>query len=79
MKNIIAILFNLMLVVSYSQSDTLHYERIDSVYTNALLSEVIHYDMIGNIDTKILYIYKDNILLRREWWRKGIKISTVLN
>jgi hypothetical protein len=30
------------------------------------------------IDIKVIYIYKDGMLLRREWWQRGKRISYTL-
>jgi hypothetical protein len=30
------------------------------------------------IDIKVIYVYKDGVLLRREWWQRGKRISYTL-
>jgi hypothetical protein len=56
--------------------DTVHYDGMDVVYVNGQISQKIYY---GKIDIKVLYIYKDGVLLRREWWQKGKRISYTID
>jgi hypothetical protein len=30
------------------------------------------------IDVKVVYIYRDGLLVRREWWKEGKRISYTL-
>ena len=32
----------------------------------------------GQIDIKVIYVYRDGVLLRREWWQRGKRISYTL-
>jgi hypothetical protein len=33
----------------------------------------------GQIDIKVIYVYKDGVLIRREWWQRGKRISYVMD
>jgi antitoxin component YwqK of YwqJK toxin-antitoxin module len=51
---------------------------MDMVYVNGVISEKIFYQN-GKIDIKVIYIYKDGVLLRREWWQRGKRISYTID
>jgi hypothetical protein len=33
----------------------------------------------GQIDIRVIFIYKDGVLVRREWWQRGERISYVMD
>ena len=33
----------------------------------------------GQIDIRVVYIYKDGVLVRREWWQRGERISWTMD
>jgi hypothetical protein len=33
----------------------------------------------GQIDIRVVYIYKEGVLIRREWWQSGKRISYVMD
>jgi hypothetical protein len=32
----------------------------------------------GQIDIRVVYVYKEGVLVRREWWQRGKRISYTL-
>jgi hypothetical protein len=48
------------------------------LYKRGLIVERLH--MKGDqVDIKVIYVYKDGVLLRREWWQKGKRISYTID
>jgi len=44
------------------------------LYKSGQIIERLH--MKGDqIDIKVIYVYRDGVLVRREWWRAGKRIS----
>ena len=33
----------------------------------------------GQIDIKVIYVYKEGVLVRREWWQRGERISWTMD
>ena len=58
--------------------DTLHYVDMDVIYVNGKIVEKIFYHN-GQIDIRVIYIYKEGVLLRREWWQRGKRISYTID
>ena len=57
--------------------DTMRYGDVIYLYKSSQIVERIHMKG-GQIDIKVLYIYKDGVLVRREWWQRGKRISYTL-
>ena len=54
--------------------DTVRYGDVIYLFKKDVLIERLH--MKGDqVDIKVIYVYKDGVLLRREWWQKGKRIS----
>ena len=54
--------------------DTIRIDDMAYVYYHKLILERLHY--IGDkIDVTVLYIYREGVLVRREWWKDGKRIS----
>jgi hypothetical protein len=74
--------FILTLVISNCLSqdtlDTVRYGDVIYLFKKDLLVERLHMKG-GQIDIKVIYIYKDGMLLRREWWQRGKRISYVMD
>ena len=77
MRFLSTFIFILTIGTSLSQ-DTIHYDSMDMVYVNGVISEKIFYKN-NQIDIKVIYIYKDGVLLRREWWQRGKRISYTID
>jgi hypothetical protein len=53
--------------------------RGDAIYLYKKGLIVERYYMKGDkIDLRILYVYRDGVLVRREWWRDGKRTSYTL-
>lgn len=58
--------------------DTVRYGDVIYLFKKDVLIERLH--MKGDqIDIKVIYIYKDGVLLRREWWQRGKRISYTID
>lgn len=58
--------------------DTVRYGDVIYLFKKDVLIERLH--MKGDqIDIKVIYIYKDGLLLRREWWQRSKRISYVMD
>ena len=77
MRFLSTFIFILAIGTSLSQ-DTLHYVDMDVIYVNGKIVEKICYKN-GQIDIRVIYIYKDGVLLRREWWQRGKRISYTID
>ena len=77
MRFLSTFIFILILGTSLSQ-DTLHSIDMDIIYVNGLIGQKIFYKD-GKIDIRVIYIYKEGVLLRREWWQKGKRISYTID
>ena len=54
--------------------DTIRLDDMAYVYYHKIIIERLHY--VGDkIDVTVLYIYREGLLVRREWWREGKMIS----
>lgn len=55
----------------------MRYGDVTYLYKKGVLVERLH--MKGDqVDIKVIYVYKDGVLLRREWWHRGKRISYTL-
>jgi hypothetical protein len=57
--------------------DTVRYGDVIYLFKKDVLVERLHMKG-GQIDIKVIYVYKDGVLVRREWWQKGRRISYTL-
>ena len=77
MKVLFFIFFNILFFSSFSQ-DTIRYEDIDFIFNNDYILEKIFYKK-DKVDIRIVYYYKDDILVKRIWLRRdkiiGISIE----
>ena len=77
MKVLFFILFNILFFSSFSQ-DTIRCEDIDFIFNNDYILEKIFYKK-DKVDIRIVYYYKDDILVKRIWLRSdkiiGISIE----
>ena len=47
------------------------------LYKNGQIVERLH--MKGDqVDIKVIYVYREGVLVRREWWRAGKRLSYTL-
>ena len=86
MRFLLTFIFILVIGTGFSQ-DTIRYTDMygdmDIVYFTiphincGRISQKIYYTD-GQINIKVVYIYKDGVLLRREWWQRGKRISYTL-
>jgi hypothetical protein len=74
------------LILTLVISSCLGQDSIDTVirgdvvylYKKGLILERLH--MKGDqIDIKVIYVYRDGVLVRREWWQKGQRISYTID
>ena len=57
--------------------DTVRYGDVIYLFKKDVLIERLH--MKGDkIDIKVIYVYKEGVLVRREWWQRGKRISYTL-
>ena len=82
MRFIFTIALTLTIACGWCQIATIHIDSLDTirlddmayVYYHKLILERLHY--VGDkIDVTVLYIYREGLLVRREWWRDGKMIS----
>jgi hypothetical protein len=58
--------------------DTVRYGDVIYLFKKDVLVERLH--MKGDqVDIKVIYVYRDGVLVRREWWQKGKRISYTLD
>jgi hypothetical protein len=58
--------------------DTVRYGDVIYLFKKDVLVERLH--MKGDqIDIRVIYIYKEGVLLRREWWQRGKRISYTID
>ena len=86
MRFLLTFIFILFIGRSFSQ-DTIRYTDgygdMDIVYFTiphincGRISQKIYYTD-GQVDIKVIYIYKDGVLHHREWWQRGKRISWTL-
>ena len=74
------------LILTLVISSCLGQDSIDTVirgdvvylYKKGLILERLH--MKGDqIDIKVIYVYRDGVLVRREWWQRGKRISYTID
>ena len=67
--------------------DTVRNGEVTYLYKKGLIQEKIYYsrreslnkDYKGDqIDIKVIYVYREGVLVRREWWQRGKRISYTL-
>jgi hypothetical protein len=58
--------------------DTVRYGDVIYLFKKDVLVERLHMKG-GQIDIKVIYVYKDGVLIRREWWQRGKRISYVMD
>ena len=74
--------FILLLITNYCLAqdtiDTVRYGDVIYLFKKDVLIERLH--MKGDqVDIKVIYVYKDGVLVRREWWQRGKRISYTLD
>ena len=58
--------------------DTVRYGDVIYLFKKDVLVERLH--MKGDqVDIRVIYVYRDGVLVRREWWQKGKRISYTLD
>ena len=57
--------------------DTVRYGDVIYLFKKDVLIERLHMKG-GQIDIKVIYVYKEGVLIRREWWQRGKRISYTL-
>jgi hypothetical protein len=57
--------------------DTVRYGDVIYLFKKDVLIERLHMKG-GQIDIKVIYVYKEGVLVRREWWQRGKRISYTL-
>ena len=81
MKFLSTLIFTLVIGTCLGQSDTIDTVRYGDViylFKKDVLVERLHMKG-GQIDIKVIYVYKDGVLIRREWWQRGKRISYVMD
>jgi len=57
--------------------DTVRYGDVIYLFKKDVLVERLH--MKGDqVDIKVIYVYREGVLVRREWWRAGKRLSYTL-
>ena len=80
MRFLSTLIFTLVIGTCLGQDtiDTVRYGDVIYLFKKDVLVERLH--MKGDqVDIKVIYVYKDGVLLRREWWQKGKRISYTLD
>jgi len=54
--------------------DTVRNGDIALLYKKGQLQEKWYY-VNDQVDIKVIYVYRDGVLVRREWWRDGKRLS----
>jgi hypothetical protein len=80
MRFLLTLIFILILGSCLGQDtiDTVRYGDVIYLFKKDVLVERLHMKG-GQIDIKVIYVYKDGVLVRREWWQKGKRISYTLD
>ena len=60
----------------YGDMDIVYF-TIPSIDLGQIKEKIFYTD--GHIDIKVIYIYKDCVLVRREWWQSGKRISWTMD
>jgi antitoxin component YwqK of YwqJK toxin-antitoxin module len=68
----------LLLITNYCLAqDTVLRGDVIYLYKSGQIIERLH--MKGDqVDIKVIYVYRDGVLVRREWWRAGKRLSYTL-
>ena len=87
MRFLLTFIFILVIGTGFSQ-DTIRYTdmygNMDIVYFTIphinydKIKEKIYYTN-GQIDIRVIYIYKEGVLHHREWWQRGERISWTMD
>jgi hypothetical protein len=80
MRFLSTLIFTLVIGTCLGQDtlDTVRYGDVIYLFKKDVLVERLH--MKGDqVDIKVIYVYKDGVLVRREWWQKGKRISYTLD
>ncbi len=64
--------------LSQDTIDTVRRGDVIYLYKKGLILER-HYMKGDQIDIKVIYVYRDGVLVRREWWQKGKRISYTID
>lgn len=68
----------LLLITNYCLAqdtiDTVRNGEIVLLYKKGLIQEKWYY-VNDQIDIKVIYVYKEGVLVRREWWRADKRLS----
>jgi hypothetical protein len=84
MRFLLTLIFILILGSCLSQDtlvnsvDTVRSGDVIYLFKKDVLVERLHMKG-GQIDIKVIYVYKDGVLIRREWWQRGKRISYVMD
>jgi len=54
--------------------DTVRTGDITLLYKKGQIQEKWYY-VNDQVDIKVIYVYRDGVLVRREWWRAGKRLS----
>lgn len=80
MKILLTLILSLVINPYLSQPETIDTVRtadVINLYKNGILQER-WYHKNNKIDIKIIYVYRDGVLVSREWWRDNKKLSYTL-
>ncbi len=64
--------------LSQDTIDTVRRGDVIYLYKKGLILER-HYMKGDQVDIKVIYVYRDGVLVRREWWQKGKRISYTID
>ena len=71
----------LLLITNYCLAqdtlDTVRNGDITLLYKKGQLQEKWYY-VNDQVDIKVIYVYREGLLVRREWWQRGKRISYTL-
>jgi antitoxin component YwqK of YwqJK toxin-antitoxin module len=71
----------ILLIVNYCLAqdtlDTVRNGDIALLYKKGQLQEKWYY-VNDQVDIKVIYVYREGVLVRREWWRAGKRLSYTL-
>jgi hypothetical protein len=80
MRFLSTLIFTLTFGICLAQDtiDTVRYGDVIYLFKKDVLVE--RYYMKGDkIDIRVIYVYRDGVLVRREWWQRGKRISYTLD
>ena len=58
--------------------DTVRNGEVTYLYKKGVIQEKIYFKG-DQIDIKVIYVYREGVLVRREWWQRGKMISYALD